>query len=333
MNDIRDIYRSNLVWDDHCGFTATLKSALDPLLRPWHDAGVGYLAVNIYYDRQPWGDALKNIAALRRRLSHEAPYCKIVSDIAGIDRARAAGKMAVAMDIEGMNALDGQVDLVQTYYELGVRRMMIAYNRNNLAGAGCHDEDVGLTDFGHQVIEEMNRVGMVVDCSHAGLTTTMDAMEHSTDPVVFSHSSPRNLVDHERNITDEQIKACAATGGVVGISGVNLFLGQQEATPAAVARHIAYVAELVGVEHVGISLDYDPAEEERYQAEAASTVMEQVDDTYWPAGTGYDRPAQTLHVKHLPDIADALAESGFATDEIIAVLGGNFRRVAEQVWK
>jgi len=135
--------------------------------------------------------------------------------VAEIDAARAAGKAAVSFDIEGMNALNGRADLVQTYYELGVRHMLFAYNRNNLAGAGCHDEDVGLTDFGREVIDEMNRVGMVVDCSHSGYTTTMEAMQRSSAPVIFSHSNALALADHGRNIRDEQMRCCAAGGGVM----------------------------------------------------------------------------------------------------------------------
>jgi membrane dipeptidase len=87
------------------------------------------------------------------------------------------GKLAITFDIEGMNALNGQLDLVQHYYEIGVRQMIIAYNRNNLAGSGCHDEDTGLTVFGRQVMEEMNQVDMVIDCSHTGYRTTMEVME------------------------------------------------------------------------------------------------------------------------------------------------------------
>ncbi len=333
MINAQAIYRNTLVWDDHSGFTVSPDCVLDSFLRPWYDAGVGYLSLNVYYDRQPWDAALKNIAAVRRRLPDETPYCRLVSTTDEIGQARSAGKMAVAMDIEGMNALDGQLDLVQTYYELGVRHMMIAYNRNNLAGCGCHDEDTGLTDFGAQVIGEMNRVGMVVDCSHAGHRTTMDAMAHSTQPVVFSHTSPRALVDHERNISDEQIRACAATDGVVGISGVNLFLGEQEATATAVARHVAYVAKLTSVRHAGVCLDFDPQADALYRADPGGTVMAGQDKAFWPEGAGYDRPAQTLHVKQLADVAGALMDNGFDNEEVSAILGGNFRRVAEQVWK
>ena len=323
----------NFVWDDHCGFTMMPDGLLEPLLRPWRDAGVDYLSVNVYYDPQPWTDAVESMTAFRERLPGEVPYCELVTSVGDISKAKAAGKMAVAFDIEGMNALNGQIDLVQHYYELGVRQMVIAYNRNNLAGSGCHDEDTGLTDFGHEVIHEMNRVGMVIDCSHAGFRTTMEAMDSSTHPVVFSHSNPRALADHERNITDEQIRSCAKAGGVIGISGVNLFLGENEATPAAIARHAAYVAELTDPKHVGISLDFDPQELMSYSSNASNTIMEERDAYYWPEGSGYDRPAQTLNISRLQDVAHALVQVGFEADEVTGILGRNFTRVAKQVWK
>ena len=325
------IYRDCLVWDDHCGFELQPDAPLEPLLRPWREAGVGYLSINVYFDPRPWSRAIENIAALRHRLPDEAPYCRLVGTVAEIDQARADGQMAVTFDIEGMNALDGRLELVQLYYELGVRHMLFAYNRNNLAGSGCHDEDSGLTDFGRRVIDEMNRVGMVVDCSHCGFKTTMAAMERSSQPVVFSHSNPRALVDHGRNITDEQIKACAQTGGVVGVNGVNLFLGEAEASPAAVARHAAYLAELTGPAHVGISLDYAPTEEGEGAEDMAATVAK--NRYYWPEDAGYDRPVQFLDIRRLPEVAEELAQVGFDGPEIAGILGGNFRRVAQQVWK
>lgn len=327
MPETRDIYAESLVWDDHCGFTPGPDAALEPLLRPWRDAGVDYLSINVYYDPQPWTRAEDVIGQLRTRLPSEATYCRIVSSVDDIDRARAEGMLAVTFDIEGMNALDGRVEMVQRYYDLGVRHMLFAYNRNNPAGSGCHDEDTGLTQFGRQVIDEMNRVGMVVDCSHTGFETTMAAMERSSQPVVFSHSNPRALADHGRNITDPQIRACAGTGGVIGVNGVNLFLGEDESTPAAVARHVAYVAELTGPEHVGISLDYASEDE------AVTETLVAGDSYYWPEDCGYDRPTRCLDVRHLPGVADELRKVGFDDGEIAAVLGGNFRRVAEQVWR
>ena len=333
--DAAAIYRESFVWDDHGGFEMLPDAPLDPLLAPWREAGVGYLSINVGYDPQPWTRTVENIAALRRRLSIEAPYCRIVASVGEIDLARAEGKIAVTFDIEGMNALNGRVDLVQLYYDMGVRHMLFAYNRNNLAGSGCHDEDTGLTDFGRQVIDEMNRVGMVVDCSHCGFRTTMAAMERSADPVIFSHSNPKALVDHGRNITDTQIRACAETGGVVGINGVNLFLGEAVANPATVARHVAYVAELTGPEYVGLSLDYDPDLEAEESADKNKTVLEffAKSPEYWPENAGYDGTIGYLDVRRLPEVTQELVGVGFNEGEIAGILGANFRRVAEQVWK
>jgi membrane dipeptidase len=331
LMDASTLYRECTVWDDHAGFEMLPDSPLAPLLDPWQQAGVDYMSINVYYDPQPWHMAVENIAALRRRIPIETPYCRIIETVGDIDQARTDGKIAVTFDMEGMNALNGRIDLVETYYDLGVRRMLFAYNRNNLAGSGCHDEDTGLTDFGREVIDEMNRVGMVVDCSHTGLRTTMEAMEHSTSPVVFSHSNPVSLNGHGRNITDDQIKACAGTGGVVGINGVNIFLGEADYNPAGVARHAAYVAELTGPAHVGVTLDYDPSVDDDDGQDEVS--MSDEDPYYWPDDAGYDTEFGCLDVRSLPSITEELTAVGFSNDEIIGILGGNFRRIAEQVWK
>ncbi len=333
--DIEALYRESRIWDDHGGFEMIPDAPLDPLLAPWRQAGVDYLSINVSYDPQPWFQAIENIASIRRRLPVEAPYCQIVGTLEEVESARAAGQMAVTFDIEGMNALNCRIDLVQFYYDIGVRHMLFAYNRNNLAGAGCHGEDIGLTDFGRAVVEEMNRVGMVIDCSHSGLETTMEAIERSADPVIFSHSNPRALVDHDRNITDTQIKACAESGGVVGINGVNLFLGENEASPGALVRHIAYVAELAGAAHVGISLDYAPDLDAKEEVGGGNALLEMFAKypDYWPEGAGYDGEVSCLDVRHLPEVASELAQAGFNRAEIAGILGGNFRRVAAQVWK
>lgn len=326
-------YQDHFIWDSHCGFATTHNGPLEPLLRPWWEAGIDYLSVNAYFDPQPWTEADRVLASIRARLPTEVPYCRLISTFDEIRSARMEGKMAITFDIEGMNALNGQAEMVQHYYGLGVRQMVVAYNRNNLMGSGCHDEDIGLTRLGRQVIEEMNRVGMVIDCSHTGYRTTMDVMEHSVHPVIFSHSNPRSLVDHGRNITDEQIRACAETGGVIGISGVNLFLGEEEPSPKTIARHVAYVAELTSPEHVGVCLDFDPELEEENRDSPTDNLLEERDGTYWPRGAGYDRPAKILSVSRLPEVVHAMEDIGFVGDDISRILAGNFMRVAKQVWR
>jgi membrane dipeptidase len=325
-------YAHALIWDDHCGFEMQPGAPLRELLAPWRDVGVDYLSINVGFDPKPWHRTIENIAYLRRRLPDAAPYCELVKTVADIDRVRANGGMAITFDIEGMNALNGHLEMVQVYYDLGVRHMLFAYNRNNSAGAGCHGDDVPLTEFGRAVVVEMNRVGMVVDCSHSGRRTTLEAMEISSDPVIFSHSNPKALCEHGRNIDDDQIKACAATGGVIGINGINHFLGEEVASPAGIARHAAYVAELTSPEHVGISLDFDPDLGEIDESGNIYDLFLEHKE-YWPEEAGYDSTIAGLDVRRLPKIVDELARIGFTNEDITGILGTNFRRIATQVWK
>ena len=226
-----------------------------------------------------------------------------------------------------MNALNGNLDMVALYHGLGVRQMLFAYNLNNEAAGGCHDDDMGLTDFGKAIVREMNRVGVIVDCSHAAYRTTMDIMAESSKPVVFSHSNPTAVWDHQRNIRDDQIAACAATGGVVGMNGMGIFLGENDVGNETLLRHICHVAELVGAEHIGFGFDYSPG----IDVDIGAILRSRPD--YWPAGNAYDTP----DIKHagpsqLPALVDGLSERGFSDTEIRGLLGENFRRVAAAVW-
>jgi len=214
-------------------------------------------------------------------LAHDDQYV-LVSNADEVRRAKQDQRMAITFDIEGMNALNGRIEMVQFYHALGVRQILFAYNLNNLAGGGCHDEDVGLTDFGRAVIDEMNRLGMFVDVTHCGHRTSIEAMEYSKCPVIFSHSNPRTLCNHERNITDDQIQACAATGGVIGIVGVGLFLGTEDISADILANNVDYLIDIAGPRHVGIGLDYPfPVEG------AALHDVIQSHRNVWPVERGY----------------------------------------------
>jgi len=158
----------------------------------------------------------------------------------------------------------------------------MAYNRNNRVGGGCHDDDAGLTAYGRRVLDEMARVGIVACCTHTGHRTAMDVMAHSSRPVIFSHSNPRAMHDHPRNIPDEAMKACAATGGVVGLNGIGIFLGDNDNSTETLVRHLDYAVQLIGPEHVGLGLDYvfDQVELDDYVTKMAAT---------FPKGMGYDK--------------------------------------------
>lgn len=312
------------IWDDHAGFGYAGPDDVE-LLSHWRRAGVGYLSVNVGYDPVPWRTTIKAIADYTRRIAAR-PDMVLCATLAEVDAARRAGRMAVTYDIEGMGALNGDLAMVGFYYRQGVRQMLIAYNINNDAGGGCHDRDRGLTDFGRAVIAEMNRVGMIVDCAHSGIQSGLEAMRLSRKPCIFSHANARALRDHERNITDAQIKAVAATGGVVGVNGLGLYLGPGPARIETMAAHIDYIARLVGHAHVGIGLDDDP-----------STGGPDLDPAtarkYWPprqypAGL----PDSFVRAEALPLLTARLRAMGYKDDAVRAIMGGNFRRVAAQVW-
>ncbi|HSY85059.1 MAG TPA: membrane dipeptidase, partial [Verrucomicrobiae bacterium] len=158
------LHASALVWDDHGGFAFSKPSILADLER-WRAAGIDYLSINAGYDVVPWTETLEAVSKYRHWIRTHPATLVQVETVDDILRARSQGKLAVTFDLEGMNALNGDIGMVDLYYRLGVRQMLFAYNRNNLAGGGCHDEDIGLSEFGREVIAEMNRVGMVVDCS------------------------------------------------------------------------------------------------------------------------------------------------------------------------
>ena len=324
---LQKLYREALVWDAHAGVFPSPEVDLN-LLEEWRSAGASYLSLNVGFDVMEWQDTLATLAAYRCWVLHNSDRFALVSDTRDIERARREGKFALSFDIEGMNALNGDINMVSVYHALGVRQMLFAYNLNNAAAGGCHDDDSGLTDFGRQVVHEMNRVGMIVDCSHAGHRTTLDIMHESSKPVVFSHSNPSTLWQHQRNISDEQIRACATTGGVIGLNGMGIFLGDNDIGIDTMLRHLRYVRDLVGSEHIGIGFDYSP------KVDVDIGVILRSRPDYWPAGQQYD----TDGIRHagpaqLPELIDGLSDSGFDDAAIRGFLGDNFYRVANRTWQ
>jgi membrane dipeptidase len=321
------LFAGSLVWDNHgCMPLRPDDESFLPQLARYHNSGVDVVSLNVGFDAVPWENTSRMLAQFRHWLRQRPESYVLVEKVADIERARRNCKLAVTFDIEGGSALDGHLSLVEQYYDLGVRWMLIAYNRNNLLGGGCKDEDGGLTAFGRQVIVEMARVGMVVCCTHTGFRTTMEVMEYSKNPVIFSHSNPLGVWRHRRNIRDEAIKACAATGGVVGINGIGFFLGQNDSRAETFVRHIDYVVQLVGPQHVGLGLDYVFDEQELADFVAANP------QTFPPDEYGGGRPA-LVRPEQIPPIAEHLMRLGYSAEDLRAILGGNHLRIAHQVWR
>lgn len=320
--------RDNLVWDNHgCMPQRPLDESFLPQLARYRDAGVDVAILNIGYGEQSIEQHVRMIAQFRRWIGMRPDQYVLIRSVDDIDQAKREGKLAVGFDIEGARGIGDQISLIQLYYDLGVRWMLMAYNRRNLVGSGCHDdEDGGLTTFGRQVLDEMARVGMVACCTHTGPRTSLDVMEYSSKPVLFSHSNPRALWDHQRNITDEAIRACAATGGVIGINGVGIFLGDNDIRTETVVRHIDYVASLVGADHVGFGFDYV------FDMKDLMDALKTERHTF-PAGKGYDSAPDFVPPEQISEIIEALLRMGYADSDVAKIAGGNLLRVAKAVWK
>jgi membrane dipeptidase len=315
------------VWDHHaCLPLRPNDPAFLPQLARHKAAGFDAITVNIGFGEQGPEEHLRMIAALRHWLLARPEEYLLLLEADDVERARSSGRLAVGFDIEGANAVGDQLSLIQLYYDLGVRWMLMAYNTSNRAGGGCQDEDGGLTKFGRAMVTEMERVGMLLCLSHTGHRTVREVIAMATQPLIFSHSNCAALHPHPRNIPDDLIRACAATGGVVGINGVGIFLGKNDISSETYARHVDHVVQLVGPAHVSIALDYvfDITELEEH--------LEKMKGTF-PPGLGYEMGARFVPPEQLEEIVVTLQGWGYSNADLTALLGGNLLRLAKQVWK
>jgi membrane dipeptidase len=209
----------------------------------------------------------------------------------------------------------------------------LTYNSRNLIGNGSTERiDGGISDFGVGIIQRMDEVGMAVDVSHCGDQTTMDAFEVSSKPVLITHSNARALVPgHPRCKTDEAFRACADTGGVIGITGVRMFVTREEPTTIEnYIDHFDHVRDLVGPEHLGIGSDMDLHGYDDLPEEQSAALRGGYKDSYAFREKidieGVDHP------KRMFDLTEALIRRGYSDDHIRGILGGNFARVLKEIW-
>jgi membrane dipeptidase len=318
----QNIHDDSLIWDTHACFRLDPNADLSELKR-YHDSGVDFVSLNVGMDLNSFENTIQVLARYRSYVASNPDQYVLALRVDDIRKAKESGKLAIAFDLEGSGPLLGNLNMISLYYEMGVRQMLLAYNKDNHASGGCMEGYIGLTDFGREVIREMNRVGMVVDLSHMSERATLEACEVSTAPVIFSHSNPNGLRQHARNISDEQIKTCAQIGGVVGINGIGDFLGGTSSE--LIVQNIEYVMNLVGPEHVGIGLDYVIDKQELIE------YVENYPDIFPP-----DKMKDVLSFvepEQFPEFTELLYQKGHSEQAISGILGGNFLRVAKEVWE
>lgn len=260
------------------------------------------------YRRGAARHAMQRMDMLHQALESHPEQLLLATCAADIQRAKAEGKIAGILGLEGVEAIEGSLEVLRCFYRLGVRVVGFTWNFRNEAADGVHEgaQARGLTDFGYQLVAECNRLGMLIDVSHLAAPGLADVLRTSRHPVMASHSNAAALCNDPRNLTDGQIEAIAERGGVIGATFVPSFLTQPASTAslAHVLDHIEHLLRIAGVDHVMIGSDFD----------------------------GIDHPPRGLEdVTRYPAITAGLLARGHDELTVRKVLGLNFLRVFGQV--
>ena len=285
------------------------------------------------------GQTLKNIGAWFRRFREHPDQLRPVWSVKDIHQAKNDGQLGIIFHFQGSLPFEDDLNSLEVFYRLGLRVVQLCYNTADQVGCGCTvAEDTGLTGFGREVITEMNRLGLVVDCAHTGTRTTLEALEVSRTPVIVSHANSRAVCDSNRNLTDDLIRAIAANGGVVGLNGYPAFVSTN-IRPGLndLLDHADHIMALVGPDHLSLGLDYF-----EYQAGVVDEATAQVVYDYllesgaWAPG---EYPPPPWHFpqgvempEKLPNLTAGLLDRGYQEEDIRKILGLNLLRVFDQVW-
>jgi len=268
---------------------------------------------------------LQLVELLHREVEANSSEVSLCGTGAEIDAAVSEGRIALVLALEGSAAVFGNVELLQTLFRLGLRMASFSWFGRTMLADGSGEEAAGgaLTSSGIEALRLMEELGILMDVSHLSAVGTEHVLEIATRPVIASHSSARAVLDHHRNLTDDQLKAVATTGGVIGANFFPGFVDPQKPTVARLVDHIEHMAQVAGAEHVGLGPDF---------------VKEYFDEVF-PLKPelkieGLDA-GQTIEglvtAADLPNLTQELVERGFSESDIKGILGGNFLRVFREV--
>jgi membrane dipeptidase len=270
--------------------------------------------------------ALTAVEAAAEQIESSGTLC-LARSAGDLARAHHEGRIAVLLSFQNATPLGRDLHWLRLFHRLGVRVVQLAYFRRNLLADGCGEAaNAGLSAWGREVIAEMNRLGLLIDLSHVGDRSVLEAIEASGDPVAFTHSNARALYPNVQNKTDEQLKRLADRGGVVGVSLFPGFLNRERRpTLQDVLAHIDYLVSLIGIDHVGLGLDFVEGwtQQEIERRKERARLLGEIA----PYPVGLDS------VSKLPALTEALLARGFSEEAVLRILGANFVRVFRQVFR
>lgn len=320
-----DLHRRSIVFDAHCDVLDRVLAGRRLAVRgqdghvdlPRLRAGgvtTQVFAICQYCDtganvKRPPDYARRALEAFFIELEANRDSLTLATAVADILQAKEQGLVAVVLALEGAEALGGELPALHAFHRQGVRMVSLTWNHCNAAGDGVDVPDAGgLTEFGRELVAEMNRLGVIVDVAHLASAGVRDVLEISRCPVVASHANAHALCPNRRNLTDEQLRAISDRGGVVGVTFVPQFIVPRgQATLARLLDHVDHMVRVAGIDHVGLGSDFEGF------------------------AIGPDNVPELADVSCLPHLTGGLLRRGYSVDEVKKILGGNFLRLFKEV--
>ena len=287
-----------------------------------------------------WENFLQTMAHLSvwmRRFRERSDIVQ-VKETGDILAAKELQKTGIILSFQNASPIENELDRIGLFQALGVRVIQLTYHERNLLGTGCFErDDSGLSNFGVDAVREMNQLGILIDLSHVGPKTTMDAIEQSERPVAITHSNARNFCDHPRNKDEEALKLLAEKGGVVGATSFAPFLPRSfDSTIENFVDAIDDMVQRIGIDHVAIGTDSthdQPLEFWHYiGAQQGTRFSSTFDDGSRPYTELQYQPEGMEDPSEFPNLADALMNRGYSAKDMGKLLGGNWMDLFKRVW-
>jgi len=273
---------------------------------------------------------VNNIVASNQLIRDNSDLVIPVRTSADIRAAKAQGKTGIIYGFQNAHAFEDQIGYVEVFKQLGVGIVQMCYNTQNLVGTGCYERDGGLSGFGHEIVAEMNRVGIMCDLSHVGSKTSEDVILASKKPVCYSHCLPSGLKEHPRNKSDAELKFIADHGGFVGVTMFTPFLKKGvDATIDDYVEAVLYILNIVGEDNIGIGTDFTQGQDDAFFDWLTH------DKGYARTLTRFGEIVNPLGIRtvgEFPNLTACLLKHGLPGRVVRKIMGENWLRVLADVW-
>lgn len=334
---MNEIYRNSIVIDLVAPILDPMRDKIDQYLDLYVQGGITAVGPTVAIDDD--FDETLRIFTKWYEVIHRRKDLMVIRRVEDFETAKKEGKLGLVMHFQNSVPIGLDLNRLAILHALGLRVVQLTYNRRNFVGDGCTvPEDGGLTDFGRKMIAALNDHGIVVDMSHTSIRTTIEAMQTTQKPPIFSHNNVNEIHPSLRAVNREQIRAVAAKRGVVGLVGCEYFItSKPEKSIDDLVRHADFIAEEVGTDHISLGIDH-------YWGHAPHASIEdqwamynyQIGTGTWDPSTWPKPPLKHIDGLETPsntsNLADAFVKRGYKEEDIRKILGGNLIRVFSENW-